>query len=136
MPPLNNSISLIQSSGSLVESSNSVFEHFLRSLVLDAPDVGLNFLFNLSHPRKALPLDKSSVKNSSKICKHNVSSCAKISSLYSLFFSCLGVMSYLFFSYEFYTDVFTVSVRMIIYPNYPALDKNFPDHIQNPPFLC
>ena len=70
--PLNNSSSSIQSSGSLLTSSNSHFDIFLCSLVLDAPDIGWNSLFNFPHARKVHPLGNSLVTNSSTIWKHTV----------------------------------------------------------------
>ena len=60
---LNNFSSVIQSSGSLVTSYNSLFANLLRSLVLDAPVIDLNFLFNLSHALKAPLLNNYLVTN-------------------------------------------------------------------------
>ena len=65
--PLNNSSLVIPSYGSLVTPSNSDFDNFLCSLVLDAPSTGLNLYLNICHARKVLPLIKTSVADSSVI---------------------------------------------------------------------
>ena len=125
---LNNSNSIIQSSGSLVTSSNSNFVNFLRSLVLDAPAIGFNLLFNLSHACNYLPLGKSLVTVSSTIWKHAVSSCAKIRSLYAFLFSFLSIVSALVFCYILYSGILTPPLLMISYPSCISLTKNFHNH--------
>ena len=92
------------------------------SLVLGAPTIGWNFLFNLFHAHKALSLGKSWVKIL-KICK--------IRPLYVLYFSSWIMMSYLVFCYEWSNEFFTVNLRMISQPISPTLSNNFPEQIQN-----
>ena len=67
--PLNNYISVIQSSGYLVTQSNSIFANFLCSLVLEAPVIGWHFLFNISYACKVHPLGNYLVTYSSTIWK-------------------------------------------------------------------
>ena len=129
--PLKNSSSVIQSSGSLVTSSNSNSENFFRSPVLEAPSNGWNFLFNFSHARKAHLLGNSLVTDYSTIWKHTVSSCANIRSLYAFLFSCFSIAYSLVFSALLSAGVFMVPLMMILYPSSPAFSKNFPDHISH-----
>ena len=103
--PINNSISVIHSYSLLVTSSNSHFSNFFHILVLDAPFIGLNLLFNFPHARKYHPLVNSLVTNYSTIWKHTVSSCSKIRSLYALLFICLSIASSLVFYDSFSSGV-------------------------------
>ena len=129
--PLLNSISVIQSSGSLVTPSNSIFENLLHSIVLDNPSIRWNLLCNLSNSWKSLPLCTPLVTNASTIWKHTMLSCSKARSFYVLLLSCLSIVSFLVFYSEFSTRFFTVLLRMISYPNHPDIANNFLDHIRN-----
>ena len=125
--PLNNSSSVIQSSGSLVTSSNSLFANVFRSLVLDSPFIGCNFLLINPHARKAHPLGNSLVTDYSTIWKHIVPSCAKIRPLYVFLFSCLGISSSLVFSYlgQYRIQVFLPFLRtpLTTYVIFPFLHQ-------------
>ena len=78
--PLISYILVIHYSGFFVMASSSHLANFLRSLVLESPVVGPNFLESFVHTNFASPYLLYFFFASSRILKQAVSSCAIISS--------------------------------------------------------
>ena len=76
--PLNNSSSVVQSSGYLVMSYNSLFVNFLHSLVLEVSVVGSNVIYGFIHACLVSPYLFSFVFDCLIILKHIISYCANI----------------------------------------------------------